>query len=95
MGTYALPAPRPSKSVPIGWSPDDGLSEIGDPFQPVCDLGCVQHISVPDPLLEPVQTGLFSDDHLTTLFPMVGIERTNEASMGIRRSIQTQGASDG
>jgi hypothetical protein len=65
----------------------DGFSEIAYAAQPAGDLRGVTVVPLSNSFLESVETGLFVVDQSTTLLAIIGIQGSDEAAMGVHRSL--------
>ncbi len=58
------------------------------------DLCGVSAVSVPNPLLEAVETSFLVADQSATILALMGIEGTDEATVRVHRSLEFQQTSD-
>jgi hypothetical protein len=87
---------RESKEVPSSRtrSRRDRVAEVSYTPQPTRDLFGISAVPIPNSRFELIEAGLLIVDQSATLRPLMSVEGSNKATVGINRSIELQHARD-
>ena len=60
----------------------------------MCNPGRICAVSVPNPLLETVETGLFVADETKACLALTGVDGSDETAVRVHRTVEVQHASN-